>query len=143
MNNSSKTVRFKTVPFKTIPTQKFLQSITTTSETPNEKFKEYYSERQFVYLKTLKIIDYYLKLLSKHHTIKESFEHIIEIYTSEKEHYSLDGEVEQKNLLSIMLNELQYYENNANGHYSKLKNTWKSCSPTIRYAWTNIFRTHP
>ena len=48
MNNSSKTVRFKT-----LRTQKFLQSITTTSETPNEKFKEYYSERQFVYLKTL------------------------------------------------------------------------------------------
>ena len=49
MNNSLKTVRFKT-----IPTQDFLQSITTTSETPNKKkFKEYYSERQFVYLKTL------------------------------------------------------------------------------------------
>ena len=47
MNNSLKTVRFKT-----IPTQEFLESINTTSETPNKKFKEYYSELQFVYLKT-------------------------------------------------------------------------------------------
>ena len=103
MNNSSKTVRFKT-----IPTQDFLQSITTTSETPNKNSKNIIQNNNSCTYKTLKIIDYYLKLLSKGHSIKESFQHIIEIYMSEKHHYSLDGEVEQINVLSVILNELIY-----------------------------------